>query len=65
MGAEARETLDRLSQRERFDHGLRLADRMVEAYLSKRSEPLDVERGEPVDPELRRRRFDALRARED
>lgn len=65
MGRAARRALlERLSPGERFDHGLRLSDRMVEAYLGSLPEPLDVEDGETVDPETRRRRFQALRNRE-
>lgn len=65
MGREARRVLrDRLSVEARFDHGLKLADRMVEAYLASLEEPLDVEPGAVVDRATRRRRFEALRARE-
>lgn len=56
--------LEGLSPGERFDRGLELADRMVEAYLASLPEPLDVERGEAVDRATRRRRFEALRSRE-
>ena len=61
MGRHGRDALEGLSAQERFDHGLRLADRMVEAYLGKLPEALDVREGESIDPETRRRRFEALR----
>lgn len=65
MGRQARKVLlETLSPGERFDRGIELADRMVEAYLSRLPEPLDVEEGEEVDPETRRRRFQALRSQE-
>lgn len=64
MSPEARgKMLDHLSREERFDRGLELADRMVEAFLAKQG--LAVEPGEAVDEETRRRRFEALRRRED
>jgi hypothetical protein len=37
---------------------------MVEAYLSRLPEPLDLEEGETPDEDTRRRRFEALRRRE-
>jgi len=65
MGSKARELASEgLSQTERLDHGLQLADQMVEAYLSKLDEPLDIGAEMDIDPALRRRRFEALREAE-
>lgn len=57
MGAAARRALlTRLSREERFDRGLELSDRMVEAVVAGLGED-----EEEMSREVRRRRFEAIR----